>query len=118
MSERNAPIYVRIGIEDKQVLLLFTKDPEGGIPANTSKWVLDPNECQIIAGAMADAAFEADTSLKPLAPTQKAARVELHRDVLIPRIANMLGSLREDRLKSNGELALAFVDVMCAEVFK
>ena len=117
MSERNAPIYVRIGIEDKQVLLLFTKDPEGGIPANTSKWVLDPAQCLEITQAMADAAFEADTDLKPVGPALKATLVENHRMKLTQRLSLMLGTMRGDKLKTDGQIAQALVEECLREIF-
>jgi hypothetical protein len=79
--------------------------------------VFDPPNAIAVAEALTAAAFKADTGLKPVGDTLKASLVQKHRDVLIPRIALMLGSMREDRLKSNGQLATSIMDSVCNEVF-
>ena len=113
----NDPVYVRVGVEDKQVLLLFTYDPEGGRPAAISQWRIDGKECLQISEAMAAAAFEADTGLAPVGPTLKASLVENHRMKLTHRFALMLGTLREDKTKSDGQIAQALVEAALKEVF-
>jgi hypothetical protein len=79
--------------------------------------IFDPPNAIAVAEALTAAAFRADTGLKPIGETLKASLVQKHRDVLIPRIALMLGTMREDRLKSNGQLATALMDTFCNEVF-
>ena len=71
-----------------------------------------------IAEAMTAAAFEADTGLKPIGPALKASLVQKHRDILIPRIALMLGSLRENKKLTNGDVALKIRDSVCSEGFR
>ena len=117
MSESNAPAYVRVGVEEGKVLVLFTKDPEGSKPANLSQWRIDPAECLEIVNAMADAAFEADTNIKPVGPALKASLVEQHRMKLTARFALMLTAMRQDRLKSDGEVAKNLVDAALSEIF-
>jgi hypothetical protein len=79
--------------------------------------VFDPPNAIAVAEALTAAAFKADTGLKPVGDTLKASLVQKHRDVLIPRIALMLNSKREDRLLSNGQLSLAIADAWCSEIF-
>ena len=79
--------------------------------------VYEPKNAVDVARAITDAAFLADTKLKPVGETLKAEIVQRHRETLIPRVALMLGSLREDRLKSNGQIAVTIVDALCSEVF-
>lgn len=117
MSEHNQPVYVRIGVEEKQVMLLFCKDPEGSIPSNISKWMVDPAQCLEISEGMATAAFEADTSLRPVGPALKATLMENHRIKLTARVALMLTTLRGDKLKTDGMVARDIVDAMLKEVF-
>lgn len=116
MSERDTSVYVRVGIEDGQVMLLFTKDPEGGIPANISKWRSDPKECLDITEAMAAAAFEADGGLKPVGPALKANLIEQHRIKLTHRFALMLNTMHPLRM-SDGEIAQKLVDAALQEIF-
>ena len=111
------PVYVRLGAEDGQVLLMFTEDPEGSKPANISQWRIDPRECLAISEAMATSAFEADTTLKPVGPALKASLIENHRMKLTQRVALMMGTLREDKLVTNGRIAQAVVDAAIQEIF-
>ncbi len=80
-------------------------------------WVCDPSNMLTICEALAAAAFEAQGDVKPVGPALKAQLVEKHRDKLIPRVALMLGSLRHDKLKSDGYIAEQIVSTMLAEVF-
>ncbi len=81
-------------------------------------WIAcDPGNAILIAEAMTAAAFEADTGLKPVGPALKASLVQKHRDILIPRLALMLNTLREDKTLSNGQVALKLMDAVCSEVF-
>ena len=110
-------VYVRLGADGKTVKLLFTRDPEGSKPANISQWVLDPKECLVISEAMATAAFEADTTMKPVGPALKASIIEGHRMKLTQRVAIMLGSLRGDKLKTDGRVAQDIIEVCLKEIF-
>lgn len=78
---------------------------------------LQPDQAVSIAEAITASAFEADTSLKPVGDTLKAAMVEKHRDKLVPRISLMLGSMRDKKKLSNGQIAVMITDAVCSEVF-
>lgn len=117
MSESNAPVYVRVGDENGQVVVLFTKDPEGSFPSNISQWRTDPAECLEIVAAMADAAFRAGEGMKPVGPALKATLVEQHRMKLTQRFALMLSTMRGDKLVSNGQIAQRMVDAALQEIF-
>jgi hypothetical protein len=99
-----------IRLEDSKVVQRFER------PMLFVKY--DPRNAVDIAKALTGLAFEADTGLKPVGETLKADLVQKHRDVLIPRISLMLNSLREDKLKSNGQIALSIMDAVCGEVFR
>ena len=111
------PVYVRLGAEDGQVVLIFTADAEGLKPSNICRWVIDPRECLEISEEMATAAFEADTSIKPVGPALKATMVENHRMKLTARFALMLSTLREDKSLSSGTVAQRLVDAALKEIF-
>ena len=117
MSEHKDPVYVRLGADDGQVRLMFSKDVGGLQPANISQWVIDPKECLQISEAMATAAFEADTSIKPVGPALKATLVENHRMKLTQRFSLMLATMRQDKMVSNGQIAQRLVDAALQEVF-
>lgn len=109
MSQEDGSVEIAVGHESGRVFLRF-KEP--------MHWIAcDPGNAIQIAEAMTAAAFEADTGLKPLGPALKASLVQRHRDILIPRIALMLGTLRDDKLQSNGDVALKIMDSVCNEVF-
>ena len=110
-------IYVHMGVEDKQVLLLFSQDAEGSVPANISQWRIDPKECIAISEAMATSAFEADTELKPVGPALKATLVENHRMKLMQRVSVMMNTLRHDNMKTDGMVARDIIDVIFKEIF-
>ena len=117
MAEKNAAVYVRVGDEEGQVVVLFSKDPEGSTPANISQWRTDPTECLEIVAAMADAAFRADSGIKPVGPALKASLIEQHRMKLTQRFSLMLTTMRQDKLMSNGQIAQRLVDAALQEVF-
>ena len=117
MSEHNAPVYVRLGADKGQVLLMFTKDPEGSQPANISQWRIDPKECLEICEAMATSAFEADTALTPVGDALKSTLVEILRLMLTQRFALMVGTMRGDRMVTDGRIAQALVDAALQEIF-
>ena len=83
----------------------------------TDNMVLDPSTAMVCAQTMTDMAFEADSSIKPIGPALKASMVEKHRSVLIPRIATMMNTLRENKLVTNDQLAVQIMDRVCAEIF-
>jgi hypothetical protein len=107
---KQLPVSVAVKREKKLVVLKFDRD--------VNYIEMDPGNARDIACAMTDVAFEADTGLKPAGETLKAALVERHHDTLVPRIALMLASLRENKLMSNGDVARRITEVCLAEVFK
>lgn len=111
------PVYVSVGVEDKKVILLFSEDVDQTRPAHLSRWRIDPEQCMSITQAMADAAFQADTSIKPVGPTLKATLVEQHRMKLTARFALMLNTLRHNPEKSDGQIAQSLVDAALSEIF-
>lgn len=117
MSEHKDGVYCRVGVDDGQVMLLFSKDPEGGKPANISTWHIAPKQCVAISEAMARAAWEADTNLKPVGDALKAQLVEQHRTVLMNRLTIMLNTMRDDRTHNNWKLATQILDAVFAEIF-
>ena len=116
----NADINMQIVARDKAVVLLFSRVPDDSgtpVPAMTDNMLLTPETALVAAQCMTDMAFEADASIKPIGPALKASMVEKHRSVLIPRIASMMNSLRENKLVSNDQLAVQIMDRVCSEVF-
>jgi len=116
----NSDIDMQIVARDKSVMLLFSRvssDTGTPVPAFTDNMLLDPETALRASQLMADMAFEADDSIKPVGPALKAALVEKHRAVLIPRIAMILNTLREKKTVTNEQLAVQLVDVTCAEIF-
>ena len=117
MDDLTDGVYVRVGEDDKKVLLLFTRDPEGSTPANISQWRVDPEDCLPIAESMVKHAFSIDSGLTPVGPALKAGLIEQHRVKLTQRFTLMLGSVRGDKLKSDGEVARDLVDAALREIF-
>ena len=113
-----ADIQTQIVQRDGAVHLLFSRDVEGERRPAMTDHVMWPAQIALDAGqAVIDLAFEADTGLKPVGPAAKAELVKKHRDKLIPRVAMMLGSLREDRLTDNKALAAKIMDAAFSEIF-
>lgn len=115
-----ADLDMQIVARDGAVILLFSRtNADSGIPspAMTDNMRMDPATALQASQVLADLAFEADGGLKPIGSAQKAAMVEKHRMVLIPRLATMLGSLRENKRVTNAQLAVQLTDVFCSEVF-
>ena len=117
MSGDTDAVYVRLGADAGRVLLMFSKDVGGVTPAHISHWAIDPKECLQISEAMATAAFEADTSIKPVGPALKATLVENHRMKLTQRFALMLATMRQDKLLTNGQIAQRLIDAALQEIF-
>ena len=80
-------------------------------------WVTDPENCLLIAEAMAAAAFECKGGVQPAGPALKASIVDRHHDKMVPRIALMLGSMRGDKKKSDGYIAEQITSTLLAAVF-
>lgn len=98
-----------IGPQDGKVLMQF-KEP--------MKLVLFEHQNALdVAAALSDAAFEIRDGAKPVADTLKAELVERHRMKLTARVAMMLHSLREDKKRTDGEVAQAVVEAVLKEVF-
>jgi len=103
---------------DGRVHLLFSRDVEGELRSAQTDHLMLPAQVALDMGQMIiDLAFEADTGLKPLGPAAKAELVRKHRQKLIPRVALMMSSLREQRTVSNDAIARQIIDAVCAEVF-
>ncbi len=78
---------------------------------------VEPQNMLDMAECMVAAAFEARDGIKPVGKALKASLIEKHRDVLIPRLALMLRGMREDKLKTDGYIALRIMDIVCNEIF-
>lgn len=109
MSTEDGKIEMTLGIENGQVVQHFQNAMQ------TIRY--DPENAVAIAMRITDLAFEADSGMKPVGDTLKAELVEQHRVKLIQRINLMLGSMRGDKLKSDGYLAKEIVEVFLKEVF-
>lgn len=70
-----------------------------------------------VAMALTDAAFEARDGVKPASASLKSELVERHRMNLTRRVALMLGTLRGDKLKSDGQIARDVVEACLKEIF-
>lgn len=110
-------VYVRIGVDSGRVLLMFGGDPDCDQPRAITHWHIDPAQCLDIVEGMARAAFEADSSLRPVGDAAKAALVDQHRAKLIARCTLMMSSLRHDALKSDADCARDLVDTCLREIF-
>lgn len=118
MSHVVTDIQTQIVQKDGAVHLLFSRDVEGEMRPAMTDHVMWPAAIALDAGqAVIDLAFEADTGLKPLGPAAKAELVKKHREKLIPRVAMILGSLREDRGTTNKVLATKIMDACFSEIF-
>lgn len=117
-SHINAELLIQVVTRMQLVHVLFSRNVEGEVrPAMTDNVSLDPPAALHMAEQLTAMAFEADTSLKPVAPTLKATLVAKHREKLLPRVALMLNTLREDRSRSNAQLAETIIDQVFSEVF-
>jgi len=79
--------------------------------------VYEPQNAIDVARAITDAAFEARDGMKPVGDTLKAELVERHRFTLTNRLALMLGTLRRDNKKTDGQVAQAMVEACLKEIF-
>lgn len=105
---------------DGKVLLLFScKHETSGalVPEKTDHFMTDPAGALAMAECLSTMAFEADTNLKPVGDTLKASLVQRHREKLLPRMALIVTSLRENRNVDHRQLAGQLLDTVFAEVF-
>ena len=103
------PVQIAVKNEKGLVILKFDRD--------VNYIEIDPQNCLDIAEAMVTNAFEARDGLKPVGSALKASLIESHRDKLVPRLTLMLASLRENKLKTDGYIALQMVDAVFSEIF-
>ena len=104
-----APVSIAVKNEGGNVILKFDRD--------VNYVEIEPQNCLDIVEAMSAAAFEARDGIKPVGPALKASLIEAHRDKLVPRITLMLAAMREDKKKTDGQVALQLVDVIFSEIF-
>lgn len=110
---------MQIVARDKAVFLLFSRKPSDSadmVPALTDNFLMDAETALLASQKLADIAFEADEGLR-MPSAQKAALVEKHRSVLIPRLTVIFNSQRENKTLTNDQLARQIIDVVCSEVF-
>ena len=105
----NGNVEMALGIESGRVVMHFKE------PMQTIRF--DPQNIIDIACRMTDMAFEAQSDLKPAGHTLKAELIQRHREVLTTRIALMLGSLRNDRRLTDGQISQKLVDAALSEIF-
>ena len=102
------PVDVAIGVLDDKVVLRFE---------HALEYIeLDAVNALDISEAIAALAFKLRNGVEPAGPALKASLVERHHDKLVPRVALMLASMR-DQGKSDGYAAEQIVTSMLAEVF-
>ena len=124
MSEINGRVIhtdleMQIVSREKTVFLLFsrkTNDSKDPVPALTDNFLMNAETALLASQKLADIAFEADEGLR-IPAAHKAALVEKHRGVLIPRLQVIFNSQRENITLSNEQLSRQIVDVVCSEVF-
>jgi ABC-type cobalamin/Fe3+-siderophores transport system ATPase subunit len=102
-------VEMHLGIDNGKVMQRF-KEP-------TLLVLYDPQNALDVAGRIADLAFECRDGVKPVSDTLKAELVERHRMTLTARVAHMLHSLREDKTRTDGQVAQAVVEACLKEVF-
>ncbi len=103
-----------------KILFLFSRRHETSgelVPVQTDHYMVDPEGALAMAECLSAMAFEADTGLKPVGDTLKAELVKKHREKLMPRLALMLNTLRENKRYTNQQLAQQMLDAFCSEVF-
>ncbi len=103
------PVQIAIKNERGLVILKFDRD--------VSYIEIEPQNCLDVAEAMVENAFEARDGMKPVGPALKASLIESHRDKLVPRLTLMLASMRENRSKTDGYIAMQMVDAVFSEIF-
>ena len=109
-------VWARVGVDNGQVMVLFSGDYEGKNPTEVSSWRMDPKQALAICEAIATTAFYADSGLKPVGPASVAMITESKRMLLTQRFSLVLGTVRADKLVSDGKLAQDLVDIALKEV--
>ena len=119
MTEPSRDLEMQIAARDGMIVLLFSRRKDNGDAekAHTDHFAFPANLASQMAQTICDLAFEIDTSLKPVGTALKADLVQRHKDKLMPRINVVLGTLREDKTLSNGQLALKLIDIIFSEIF-
>ena len=109
---------MQIVARDGLVFLLFSRKKNSGktVRARTDNFFMPAELALLAAQKMADIAFESDEGLR-MPMSHKAALVEKHRGVLIPRLQVIFNSQRENKTLTNKQLARQIIDVVCAEIF-
>jgi hypothetical protein len=112
-------LQMQIVARDKAVFLLFSRQPSDSgdlVPAMTDNFLMPSDVALLASQKLADLAFEADEGLR-MPSSHKAALIEKHRAVLVPRLGVIFNSQRENKTLSNEQLARQIVDVVSAEIF-
>ena len=111
-------LQMQIVARDQNVFLLFSRKKRSGelVPSKTDNFLIPADIALLASQKMADLAFEADEGLR-MPMSHKAALVEKHRSVLIPRLGVIFNSQRENKTLTNDQLARQIIDVVCAEIF-
>lgn len=121
LSDRviHSDLEMQIVARDKTVFLLFSRklnDSADPVPALTDNFHMPAEVALAASDKLADMAFEADVGLR-MPEAIKAAKVEKHRAVLIPSIASIFNSQRENKILTNQQLAIQIMDRVCKEIF-
>jgi len=107
MSQK--PVSVAIKADGGKVIIKLDRE--------VSYIEIDPDNMLDMVEAMTAAAFEADTTLKPVGDTLKASLIKKHMDILLPRVTLLIGDMRNDIKKSNKQMARTIMDVSFSEIF-
>lgn len=108
MSKESVLVAIK-GVKDGKVIVEFNQ--------TINSIEMDPANAIDISEALAAAAFECGTGLKPAGPALKASLVEKHRMDLTARLALMLNSMRGNKALSNGKLAQEMVEACLKAIF-
>ena len=106
---------INVGLKGQEgkVILQFYRDVNGQAQqADVRQWILDPENCRMIAERMTKIADDLDNSSNIV----QVDKMESRRMVLTQRLAVILNSTREDKRISNGSLAKSLVDTCLAEI--
>ena len=119
MSQDSEDLDMQIAAREGKIVLLFSrKDSDGNRqPALVDHFSFPARDASDMMQMLGDLAFEIDGTLKPAGDAVKVALVQRHKDKLVPRIAMVLQTLREDKKLSNGQLAIKLIDIIFSEVF-
>ena len=111
-------IDMQIVARNGKIVLVFSESKNGvRTPVHVDAFEFPAKDASQMMQTIGDLAFEIDTGLKAVGDSVKADLVAQHRDKLIPRINVVLGTLREDKTLSNGQLSLKLIDIIFSEIF-